>query len=86
MKVLYNAILVITDRLSKYKYFILYKKSLTAEELVYMFLRVLAANYRILDKIISNRDKLFTFKVLKIINEPARSTLQVVNSVLFTDR
>ena len=62
MKVLYNAILVITDKLIKYRYFILYKKSLTAEKLVYTFLRVLAANYRISNKIVSDRDKLFTSK------------------------
>ena len=61
-KVLYDVILVITDRLIKYRYFILYKKSLTAEKLVYIFLRMLAANYRISDKIISDRDKLFTLK------------------------
>ena len=62
MKVLYNAILVITDRLIKYKYFIPYKESSTAEKLAYTFLRVLAANHSILDEIISNRDKLFTLK------------------------
>ena len=59
---LYNTILIITDRLIKYKYFVLYKKSLTAEELVYIFLRILAANYSISDKVILNRNKLFTLK------------------------
>ena len=62
IKVLYNVILVITDRLTKYEYFILYKKAFNAEKLAYMFLRVLAANYKISDKIILNQDKLFTLK------------------------
>ena len=61
-RVLYNVILVITDKLIKYKYFILYKESSTVEKLTYTFLRVLAANYRISDKIILNKDKLFTLK------------------------
>ena len=69
IKVLYNTILVITDRLIKYRYFILYKKSLTAEKLVYTFLRVLAANYRISDKIILNKDKLFILKFWKFLTD-----------------
>ena len=62
MKVLYNAILVITDRLIKYKYFIIYKESSITEKLVYTFLRILAVNHSISDKVILNRDKLFTLK------------------------
>ena len=62
IKVLYDVILVITDQLTKYKYFLLYKESLTTEKLVYTFLRVLAVNYKISDEIISNEDKLFTLK------------------------
>ena len=62
IKVLYNVILVITDRLTKYEYFISYKKAFSAEKLVYTFLRVLAANYKISDKVISDKDKLFTLK------------------------
>ena len=46
----------------KYEYFISYKKALSAEELVYTFLRVITANYRLSEEIISDRDKLFTFK------------------------
>jgi hypothetical protein len=57
--VTYNSILVVTDRLTKYAYFISYKEGLIAEELVYTFNRNVIANYGILKKIISNRDKLF---------------------------
>ena len=66
-KVLYNAILVIINRLTKYRYFILYKEASNVEELAYIFLRVLAANYEISDKIILNRDKLFTSKFWKFL-------------------
>ena len=62
MKVLYDSVLVITDRLMKYRYFISYKKVLSAEELAYAFLRVIAANYKLSEEIISDRDKLFIFK------------------------
>ena len=48
----YNSILVIIERLTKYKYFILYKEASNAKELVYIFLRIVVANYRILNKII----------------------------------
>jgi hypothetical protein len=55
----YNSILVITDRLTKYTYIILYLKASTAEDLAYMFLRVVVANYSALEEMISDRDKLF---------------------------
>ena len=65
MKAVYDSILVITDRLTKYRYFIPYKEASSAEELAYMFLRVIVANYGLPEEIISDRDKLFTFKFWK---------------------
>jgi hypothetical protein len=38
---------------------ILYLKASIAEDLAYMFLRVVVANYNALEKMISDRDKLF---------------------------
>ena len=67
MKAVYDLILVITDRLMKYRYFILYKEASSAEELAYMFLRVIAANHELPEEIIFNRDKLFTFKFWKLL-------------------
>jgi hypothetical protein len=58
--VIYNSILVVTDRLIKYAYFIFYKEDLAIEELVYIFNMNIIINYGILEEIISNRDKLFT--------------------------
>ena len=62
MKAVYDSILVITDRLTKYRYFIPYKEASSAEKLAYMFLRVIAANHGLPEEIISDRDKLFTSK------------------------
>jgi hypothetical protein len=59
IKVTYNLILIVTDRLTKYAYFIFYKKGSTAEELIYIFNRNIITNHGILKEIISNRDKLF---------------------------
>jgi hypothetical protein len=39
-EVIYNLIWVVTDRLTKYGHFVLYKESSTVEELVYAFLKV----------------------------------------------
>jgi hypothetical protein len=61
-KVVFDSILVIIDRLTKYGYFILYKESLLAEELAYTFNKHIIGNHEILKKIISNRDKLFTLR------------------------
>jgi hypothetical protein len=65
--VTYNLILVVTDRLIKYAYFISYKKDLTAEELIYIFNRNIIINYGILEEIISNRDKLFISNFWKLL-------------------
>ena len=37
IKVKYNSILVVIDKLIKYRYFILYKEANTLEDLVYIF-------------------------------------------------
>ena len=60
---MYNSILVITDRLTKYRYFILYKESSNTEDLIYVFLRIVVANHGSLEEVILDRDKLFTLKL-----------------------
>jgi hypothetical protein len=57
--VVFDSILVITDRLIKYGYFIPYRESLLTEELAYAFNKHIIGNYEILKEIISDRDKLF---------------------------
>ena len=58
----FDSILVITDRLTKYTYMLLYKEASIVEDLAYTFLRTIVANYRLLEEIISDRDKLFILK------------------------
>jgi hypothetical protein len=60
IKVVFDLILVVINRLTKYEYFILYKESLSAEELAYAFNKYIIGNYRISKEIISDKDKLFT--------------------------
>jgi hypothetical protein len=43
--VIYNSIIIITDRLTKYAYFILYLKSFLAEDLAYIFYKHIIANH-----------------------------------------
>jgi hypothetical protein len=59
IRVEYDSILVITDRLIKYTYIILYLEVSTAEDLVYAFLRIVVANYNAIEKMISDRNKFF---------------------------
>jgi hypothetical protein len=67
IEIIYDLILIITNKLTKYTYFIFYKEELTAENLIYAFNRNVIANYGILKEIISNRDKLFTSKFWKLL-------------------
>jgi hypothetical protein len=55
----YDFILVVTNRLTKYIYIILYLEASTAEDLVYTFLRIIVANYSALEEMISDKNKLF---------------------------
>ena len=60
-KVIYDLILIIVDQLIKKTRFILYLKASNIKELVYMFLRNITVFNRLLEEIISNRNKLFIF-------------------------
>ena len=60
MGVVYDSILVIMNILTKYTYLEPYKEASTAEDLIYIFNKIVIARYRIPDKIVLNRDKLFT--------------------------
>jgi hypothetical protein len=43
--VMYDSIIVVTDRLTKYVYFIFYLESFSAEDLAYIFYKYVVANY-----------------------------------------
>jgi hypothetical protein len=55
----YDFILVVTDKLTKYIYMILYLEASIVEDLAYAFLRVVVANYSTLEEMISDKDKFF---------------------------
>lgn len=61
-KAVFDSILVVVCRLTKYAYFIPYKEASTAEELAYVFLQRILSNHGMPKEIISDRDKLFTSK------------------------
>jgi hypothetical protein len=65
IEVVFDSVLVVTDRFTKYGYFISYKESLLAEELAYAFNKHIIGNYKISKEIISDRDKLFTLRFWK---------------------
>ncbi len=60
--VAYDAILVVVDRLTKYAYFIPWRESGTAADLANVMLRDIVSKHGVPEKIISDRDKLFTSK------------------------
>ncbi len=71
-RTMYDSILIVTDRLIKYEYFLSYKKATFAEDLTYTFLRMIVANHELSDEIISNKDKLFTSKFWKSLMNQLR--------------
>ena len=65
--VIYDFIMIVTDRLTKYAYFIPYLESSLAENLAYMFYKHVMANHRFPQRIISDKDKLFTSRFWKLL-------------------
>ena len=57
---IYNSILVIINTFTKYAYLKPYKEVSIIEDLIYIFNKIVIVQYRILDKIVLDRDKLFT--------------------------
>jgi len=53
---IYNAILVIVDKLIKWGYFIAYIEEILAEDIARIYIKEVFIRYRVLDKIISDRD------------------------------
>jgi hypothetical protein len=58
--VIYDSIIIVTDRLTKYAYFIPYLESFSAENLAYIFYKYIVTNHGFPQRIINNKDKLFT--------------------------
>ena len=63
----YNSILITTERLTKYVEFVLYLEASNAKAFAYTFLRVVVTQYKMLEEVISNRDKLFISKFLRTL-------------------
>jgi len=55
----YNAILVIVDKLIKWGYFIACTEEILAEDIAKIYIKEVFAKYRVLSKIISDRDLRF---------------------------
>ena len=56
---IYNIILVIVDKLIKWGYFIAYIEEILVEEVARVYIKKVFIRYRVLDKVISDRDLRF---------------------------
>jgi hypothetical protein len=77
--VVYDSILVMVDRLTKYAHFIPYKESSTAEQLGHLVIDRLVRYHGIPTSLVTDRDKLFTsnyWKTLVARLERANQTLE----------
>ena len=62
MRIKYNLILLIINRLIKWGYFISFLKEIGAKETTYIFYKNIIINHEILEKMIINKDIKFKFK------------------------
>jgi ribonuclease HI len=61
-KTKYDSILVVTDKLTKYGYFIPYKEASSSEDLAYIFYRHITSQHGIPEEIITDRGSVFASK------------------------
>ena len=55
----YNSIFVIIDKFTKWGYFIAYTEEILAEDVVQVYIKEVFTRYRVLDKIILDKDTRF---------------------------
>ena len=55
----YNSIFIIIDKFTKWGYFITYIEEILAEDVVQVYIKEVFLKYRVLDKIILNKDTKF---------------------------
>ena len=58
----YNIILVVVDKCTKWGYFIIYIEEITAKDLIKVYTKEIFVRYRLLAKIISDRDPKFVLE------------------------
>ena len=58
--IVYNTILVVIDKLTKFRQFLLVTKDIIVDQLAYIIERYVLATTRLLESYIINKDKLFT--------------------------
>ena len=63
IKVIYDSILVIVDRLTKFTYFMPYQEKLTVEDLAYVVKKVLLGNYQMPREFILDYNNMFHRRV-----------------------
>ena len=73
----YDAIMVIVDRLTKYAIMLPFKEKYNAEQLVFLLLDRLIRDYSIPKSITSDRDKLFTLNYWKTLLGMIGTKLQI---------
>ena len=55
----YNSIFIIVDKFTKWKYFIAYTEEILVENIAQVYIKEVFSRYRVLNKIILNRDTQF---------------------------
>jgi len=59
----YNIILIITNKFTKYIYFLPWKTITITKDIAYEFIRIIITNYKVFNEIILNKNKFFILKI-----------------------
>src|SRR6266567_7774516 len=83
----YNTILIIIDKLTKWGYFIAYIEEISAEDIVQIYVKEVFIRHRVLDKIILDRDPRFILAFWEVfLVEQGVRVVTLIAYYLQTDR
>ena len=76
----YNIILVIVNKLTKQGYFIVYTEEILIEDIVYIYTKEIFTRYRVLEKIILDRDLRFVlaFQEVFLAEQGVKAVISIV--------
>ena len=77
----YNSIFIIVDKFTKWGYFITYTKKNLVEDVVQVYIKEVFVKYRVLNKIILNRDTRFILAFWQMFI--AEQSIKIVVSIAY---
>ena len=86
IRILYNSILIVVDKLNKYLYLILYKKISNVRQIAWLILNWIIRYYGISETITSDKNKIFTSNFWQIFIKKNKNKAEIFHSISLSNK